>query len=238
MTSATGAGTAAAFDQTAAQLEDTTGAAPQPRILRSLAHELRQPLGSIEATAYYLDLVLPHGDQRARDHVTRLHDFVGQCSWMLACALELTNDRPLQPVLLNLEAAITQVISARAIPGQPVPELNLSGSLPLVLADPARVRTLVENLLTLFERLAVGRHRVLVHTSSAEGRVQIEIEVPVTGYQSEAALGPGSALGLESLRRGAALHDAVLAVSVSAINGVAARLSWPEAPVSHGVAQP
>ena len=204
----------------------------QPQILRTLVHELRQPLGSIEATAYYLDLVLPHGDQRSRGHVARLHDFVGQCSWMLACGLELANERPLHPVLLDLEATITQVVSARAIPGQPVPELNLTGGLPLVMGDPARARTLVENLLSLFERVASDRHRVVVHSVAEKGSVQLEMDVAVPGFKTENSLGPGTQLGLDSLRRGAALQGATLAFAVDPIGGVYARLSWPEVAAS------
>lgn len=207
---------------------------PHQQILRNVIHELRQPLGSIEATAYYLDLVLPRTDRRSREHVSRLHDFVGQCGWILACGLELANDRPLQPVLLNLETTITQVVAARAIPGQPTPELNLAGSLPLVMADPARVRTLVENLLSLFERVATDRHCVGLRTLSEKGTVLMEIDVAVPGFQTESALGPGTSLGLDSLRRGAQLHGAELVTAVDPIGGVYARLSWPEASAAAG----
>ena len=42
-------------------------ASPDER-LRELVHELRQPLSSIEAIAYYLEMTLPAGQVQARLH--------------------------------------------------------------------------------------------------------------------------------------------------------------------------
>src|SRR5260370_6863686 len=41
-------------------------------VVRHLAHELRQPLSTIESTAYYLGIILPPGEVRARKQVDKL----------------------------------------------------------------------------------------------------------------------------------------------------------------------
>jgi len=51
--------------------------APVPaETVRELIHELRQPLSSIEAIAYYLEMTLPPGQSQARHYMHRLQELV------------------------------------------------------------------------------------------------------------------------------------------------------------------
>jgi signal transduction histidine kinase len=51
--------------------------------LRELVHELRQPLSSIEAIAYYLEMTLPAGQVQARLHMTQLQRLVEEANSIL-----------------------------------------------------------------------------------------------------------------------------------------------------------
>lgn len=55
---------------------------PEDR-LRELVHELRQPLSSIEAIAYYLEMTLPVGQVQARYHMTQLQCLVEEATAIL-----------------------------------------------------------------------------------------------------------------------------------------------------------
>jgi signal transduction histidine kinase len=55
---------------------------PEER-LRELVHDLRQPLSSIEAIAYYLEMTLPAGQVQARQHMTDLQRLVEQANQIL-----------------------------------------------------------------------------------------------------------------------------------------------------------
>ena len=55
---------------------------PEER-LRDLIHELRQPLSSIEAIAYYLEMTLPADQVQARLHMTHLQLLVEEANAML-----------------------------------------------------------------------------------------------------------------------------------------------------------
>lgn len=199
--------------------------------LEMIAHELRQPLGTIESIAYYLGLVLPRGDDRARQQVIRLQQLVEQSNWILTCGLQLADQTPLAPQPLDLEELITQTISARTSRGDPQPRLELSGALPLVRLDPGRGRALIENLLALFLQVASEVHPVRLRTAAAEaggaGGVLLEISTAAPGYRSETALGPGSALGLECARRIVDAHGGSFAVDVDPVSGIHLRAVLP-----------
>jgi len=51
--------------------------------LRDLVHELRQPLSSIEAIAYYLEMTLPAGQREARQYMSQLQRLVADTNTIL-----------------------------------------------------------------------------------------------------------------------------------------------------------
>ena len=57
-------------------------ASPEER-LRDLVHELRQPLSSIEAIAYYLEMTLPAGQFEARHYMSQLQRLVAETNTIL-----------------------------------------------------------------------------------------------------------------------------------------------------------
>ena len=68
--------------QTAPYLE--TFAEPRSEeLVRELIHDLRQPLSSIEAIAYYLEMTLPADQIQTRLYMRRLQQLVDQTSSVL-----------------------------------------------------------------------------------------------------------------------------------------------------------
>jgi len=198
--------------------------------LQMIAHELRQPLSTIGSIAYFLGLILPPGDDRAREHVARLQQLVEQSNWILTCGLQLADQTPLAPVSLDLQQLIRQAIATRRSQGHPQPDLELSGDVRIARLDPPRGRALIENLLAMF--IHVGdAHPVRLRTAAADteggGGVLLEILTTAPGYRSEAGLGAGSALGLECAGRIVAAHGGSLAVYVDEASGIRVRAVLP-----------
>ena len=67
---------AAAVLETPIYLEASAGIQSPEERLRELVHELRQPLSSIEAIAYYLEMTLPAGQCQARHYMSQLQRLV------------------------------------------------------------------------------------------------------------------------------------------------------------------
>jgi len=57
-------------------------------ILHSLVHDLRQPLGNLEASLFYLDMVLEHPSDRVRDQMRLMERQVAHAAQLLARASE------------------------------------------------------------------------------------------------------------------------------------------------------
>ena len=188
--------------------------------LEAIAHELRQPLSAIESIAYYLRLVLPRDSAAAREQAGRLQELVEQSNWILTSALQLADRTPLAPQLVDLETMVLQVADSTI-------RLELVGGLPLVRLDPVRGRALLENLLLLFRQVASDLHPVRIATAVGEGGVALSIASAVPGYRSEAGLGPGCGLSIESARRVVALHGGTFRIQVDAVSGVGVEVVLP-----------
>jgi signal transduction histidine kinase len=61
-------------------------ASPEER-LHNLVHDLRQPLSSIEAIAYYLEMTLPAGQFEARQYMSQLQRLVADTNAILERSL-------------------------------------------------------------------------------------------------------------------------------------------------------
>ena len=216
----------AAGVQTVAAASETQSASPAVD-LQTIAHELRQPLSAIESIAYYLSLALPRDSRPAQKQARRLQQLVEQSNWILTSALQLADNTPLAPQPLKLGELIIQTVNAITAHGDRRIHLELAGGLPLVNLDPGRGRALLENLLTLFRQLASDLHPVRVTTAAGEGGVSLGIATAIPGYRSEASLGSGCSLSIQSARRVVEAHGGTLNIHVDAASGVSLKVVLP-----------
>jgi K+-sensing histidine kinase KdpD len=188
-------------------------------VMRDIAHELRQPLGTIESIAYYLTLVLPGVDEKIQDQLRRLQELVRQSDWILSNGLRLTEQVAIAPEMVDFTALVRDVISSQECP----PILDVAADLPLVRMDPGLVRAMLENLLTLFRFLSSESRPAVVKVSAMEGGVAVEMRVLV----KENTLGPGGALSLASARKIVAAHRGTLESEVHPVTGARVRVMLP-----------
>jgi len=67
---------------------DMRTATPSDEILHRLVHDLRQPLGNLEASLFYLEMVLEHPSDRVREQMRLMERQVAQAAQLLAHASE------------------------------------------------------------------------------------------------------------------------------------------------------
>ncbi len=188
--------------------------------MRDVAHELRQPLGTIESIAYYLALILPSGDEKAHDQLRRVQNLVEQAEWILSNGLHLTEILRVAPLPADVAELITEVISSKGWPAECAPLLDFAADLRLVQVDPGLARVLFGNLLMLFRLLSTESEPTRIRTRVDGVRVAVEMQTSARGYRSEAALGPGGGLSLECARRIVTAHGGSIDCTVDPISGV------------------
>jgi signal transduction histidine kinase len=83
-------------------------------ILNSLVHDLRQPLGNIETSIFYLDLVLARPSVRAREQLRTMEHQVARVTQLLQRAAEDLRSMRTQDSAASTEASFNLTKSASA----------------------------------------------------------------------------------------------------------------------------
>lgn len=191
-------------------------AAASPEVMRVLAHELRQPLSTIQSIAYYLTLILPE-DEKVREQLEKIQQLVEQSNWMLTSSQFLTDPMPAPCGCVDLRELLEQIELTDF-------ETQIAASIPGVHADAALLRAMLENLAALFRQFP---SRTVVHLARESAGVSIEFANPAPGYRGESSLGPGSSLSIEGARRVAESFGGSMEVRIDAEAGVRLRVMLP-----------
>ena len=88
---------------------ETVATEPAQTVI-DLAHELRQPLGSAETIACYLNMVLDPADERAHRQVRKIRQLVEQMACLLQAAVHLARRSPGKAQLIDVhELAVEEL---------------------------------------------------------------------------------------------------------------------------------
>ena len=68
---------------------EATSTPMRDEAVRDFIHDLRQPLSSIEAIAYYLEMTLPAEQLQARQYMRRLQELVDEANSILHHAVDV-----------------------------------------------------------------------------------------------------------------------------------------------------
>jgi signal transduction histidine kinase len=195
-------------------------------VLRAVAHEIRQPLSTIESIAYYLSLA-PPGEETHSEQLARIQQLVEQSNWILSNAVGLAESRPLAPETIDIHELITQTISGRPASIDPPVESEMSADISLVRLDPGYGRALIENVLGLFRQIATEAYPARLRTAAGGSGIEIDLSTGVPGYRSLGSLPPGAALSMDCARRIAALHGGCFEYHIDPASGIRVRVMLP-----------
>jgi hypothetical protein len=81
---------APSFSEALSYVEASVAIASPEERLHELVHDLRQPLSSIEAIAYYLEMTLPAGQFEARQYMSQLQRLVADTNTILEHSVGIT----------------------------------------------------------------------------------------------------------------------------------------------------
>ncbi len=208
-------------------------------VVRHIAHELRQPLSTIESIAFYLDMVLPRTEVKARRQIAKLQQEVQQVNWILSDAIHFLRAEPLRPQLLDLSEVVHKNLSEWGSPDGPVLTLILGQDLPPASLDLEQIQHLIRNILAFFRRISGPGCSITVTTVSAPDAAVLEVATNA-GEFNEADIQPlfdpfdahlpgGSGLGLASVCRIAQAHGAQVIASPGNPAGFRLTISFPAA---------
>jgi two-component system sensor kinase FixL len=149
-----------------------------------VSHELRNPLGVIKNSVYYLKMVLPE-DDRVRKHLAILDREVATATRIISGMLDFARTTPPTRVPTNLNDLIRDSLERLTVPDAVHVELDLADGLEPAVVDPDQIRLIIDNLLSNGLQAMPDGGRLTIRTRSLGGALELGIEDTGLGISPE-----------------------------------------------------
>ena len=169
------------------------------QLTATVSHELRNPLGVIRSSTFYVESKLSDVDEKITKHLKRIDEQVDLCDSIIGDLFEYTRGRRSEMLKGELNPFLEEVLAGMTFP-EPVHILReMAPDLPMVRFDREKLQRVVNNLVTNAIQAVVVRQegwkkeegpyqpQVKLVTSVVENGVSIEVEDNGVGIDEETA---------------------------------------------------
>ena len=112
-----------------------------------IGHELRQPLGTIKNTAYYLKMILEDAGPEIEDTLETLDEEIEHSAAIIDSLLNFARTGPPNREQVRIEQLVHQTVTKLEIPPQIDVRLQMEADLPSLMVDPGQLRIVFRNLI-------------------------------------------------------------------------------------------
>ncbi len=152
----------------------------------SISHELRNPLGVIDTSAYYLKTKLKDGDKKVQQHLARIRSAVGNATAIIESLLNLTRMKEPRTERLDLIAVASDVIAASEVPATVNVIQDSADAEVLVDADHEQLLMAFQNIVTNAIDAMEGRGTLTVTVrKTADGEAEVSFADTGPGIAAE-----------------------------------------------------
>jgi PAS domain S-box-containing protein len=156
----------------------------------SISHELRNPLGVVDSSVYYLKTKLKDADEKVQEHLDRIKSSVASATAIIESLLNLTRMKEPQRQKLDLIAVTADAINASGVPAK----VNLARNFPdrevLVSADREQFRLAFKNIV-----------KNAVEAMNGEGTLTVTIQMTDDGRAEVSFADTGAGIATEDIEK-------------------------------------
>jgi two-component system NtrC family sensor kinase len=147
----------------------------------SISHEIRNPLGVIDSSVYYLKTKLKDADKKILEHLERIKSSVDSSIAIIDSLLNLTRMKELRLENLDLVAITTDAINTSKVPARVSVTQNFPEQEVLVNADREQLRMAFKNIVKNAVEAMDGKGTLTVTVGSTVDS-QVEVSFVDTGH--------------------------------------------------------
>jgi signal transduction histidine kinase len=144
----------------------------------SVAHDIRNPLGAISNSVYFLNLICNKEkvtDDKVKKHLSLMEDEIDRVNEIINDLLDFSRENAPQLSRGDLNNTLEQVLSGFDFSGKITIELNLDSGLPPIAFDPSQMQRVFHNLINNAGQAMPDGGNLHVQTGHDESVVWVRI---------------------------------------------------------------
>jgi len=144
------------------------------QLIRAVGHDLRNKLGVMKNSLYYLDMRLGHGDGKVERHLHIMGKEVGYANRIVADLMDfaLTKEPALKKS--DVEAIVAEALSQASLPTHWEATINLENGSPALMADAGQLQRAFTNIILRFIEAMPEGGKLQIAAREQNGFVEIE----------------------------------------------------------------
>lgn len=151
-----------------------------------IAHELRNPLGAIKNSVYFLKMVIEEPDEDIEETLQILEDEVKHSVDIIECLLEFSKPKPPTRMKVNINEVLKELVEKTEIPDNIKLSMDFEEEAPILLADPVQLERVFGNLIgNAIEAMPKGGRLDLITLCCPDGKIQVEVKDTGTGIPED-----------------------------------------------------
>jgi len=149
-----------------------------------VSHELRNPLGVMKNSVYYLKMVLPE-DERVRKHLGIMEREVTTATRIVSDLLDFARAKPPSQAPTDLSEVVREVLDRTPLAENVEVVARLAPDLPPVAVDALQVQQVLGNLITNGAQAMPEGGTLTIETARAEGGARVAVSDTGVGIAPE-----------------------------------------------------
>lgn len=151
-----------------------------------VGHELRNPLGAIKNSVYFLDMVLEEAEPRVKETLKILDQEVTNSERIIGSLLDFARAKPPLKRKVSIKEIIRDALSYIEIPGNIEVNIREAESIPMVFSDPHQLGQVFGNIiLNAIQAMSAGGRLIIKCAVPEPNRVEISFTDSGVGIPKE-----------------------------------------------------
>jgi signal transduction histidine kinase len=155
------------------------------KLARSISHELRNPLGVISNSIYFLNMRLPTAEEKVKKHLALIQNQSTRATKIINDLLDVTRMKPRECCNVNLHSLLKLTLELIPAPEKIVVRTNFAHSIPDVFIDPRTIQQAFLNVITNAFQAMVTGGELEIKTSIHQGMVEVAFKDTGLGIPKE-----------------------------------------------------
>lgn len=156
----------------------------------NISHELRNPLGVIDSSVYYLKMKLKDADEKVHEHLDRIKLSVDNSTAIIESLLNLTRMKAPELTKVDLAAVTRDAVATSKLPKTMISKLDFPEGEVLVNGDHEQLRMAFKNII-----------KNANEAMEAGGTLTVTIRTATNGWAEVSFADSGSGIAAEDMKR-------------------------------------